>query len=63
MAHLQPQSFGHDGRPLEKIRLTAIRAFTHAAAQELRPSGIHVALLIVDGPIESPLRAVAFLPR
>src|SRR5207249_10589900 len=28
MAHLQPQSFGHDGRPLEKIRLTAIRAFT-----------------------------------
>ena len=28
MAHLQPQSFGHDGRPPEKIRLTAIRAFT-----------------------------------
>jgi coproporphyrinogen III oxidase-like Fe-S oxidoreductase len=28
MAHLQPQAVGHDGRPLEKIRLTSIRAFT-----------------------------------
>src|SRR5437879_5509075 len=28
MAHLQPQSFGHGGRASEKIRLTAIRAFT-----------------------------------
>src|SRR2546425_1936748 len=28
MAHIQPQSFGHDGRAPEKIRLTAVRAFT-----------------------------------
>ena len=28
MAHLQPQSFGHGGRPPGKIRLTGIRAFT-----------------------------------
>jgi NAD(P)-dependent dehydrogenase (short-subunit alcohol dehydrogenase family) len=32
----------------------AIRAFAHTAAQELRGAGIHVALLIVDGIIESP---------
>jgi NADP-dependent 3-hydroxy acid dehydrogenase YdfG len=35
----------------------AVRALTHAAAQELRGSGIHVALLIVDGIIESPKTA------
>ena len=32
----------------------AVRALTHAAAQELRDRGIHVALLIVDGIIASP---------
>jgi NAD(P)-dependent dehydrogenase (short-subunit alcohol dehydrogenase family) len=32
----------------------AARALTHAAAQELRGAGIHVALLIVDGIIQSP---------
>lgn len=32
----------------------AARALVHAAAQELRGSGIHVALLIVDGIIASP---------
>ena len=32
----------------------AVRAMTHAAAQELRAQGIHVALLIVDGIIKSP---------
>jgi NAD(P)-dependent dehydrogenase (short-subunit alcohol dehydrogenase family) len=32
----------------------AARALTHAAAQELRGDGIHVALLIVDGIIASP---------
>jgi NAD(P)-dependent dehydrogenase (short-subunit alcohol dehydrogenase family) len=35
----------------------AIRALTHAAAQELRACGIHVALLIVDGIIASPKTA------
>ena len=35
----------------------AVRALTHAAAQELRGSGIHVALLIVDGIIASPKTA------
>ena len=32
----------------------AIRAMTTSAALELREYGIHVALVIVDGPIESP---------
>ena len=52
-------------RGLVSAGMTAIRAFTHAAAQELRPSGIHVALLIVDGPIESPKTATIAknLPR
>jgi NADP-dependent 3-hydroxy acid dehydrogenase YdfG len=35
----------------------AVRALTHAAAQEVRASGVHVALLIVDGIIESPKTA------
>ncbi len=35
----------------------AVRAITHAAAQELRAEGIHVALLIVDGIIASPKTA------
>jgi 3-oxoacyl-[acyl-carrier protein] reductase len=37
----------------------ACRALTQAAAQELRGSGIHVALLIVDATIESPKTAAA----
>jgi NAD(P)-dependent dehydrogenase (short-subunit alcohol dehydrogenase family) len=32
----------------------AVRALTHAAALELRETGVHVALLIVDGIIASP---------
>jgi len=32
----------------------ATRAMVHAAAQELREEGIHVALLVVDATIESP---------
>jgi NAD(P)-dependent dehydrogenase (short-subunit alcohol dehydrogenase family) len=32
----------------------AVRALVHAAAQELRGSGTHVALLVVDGIIASP---------
>ncbi len=35
----------------------AARALTHAAAQELRETGVHVAVLIVDGIIESPKTA------
>ena len=35
----------------------AVRALAHAAAQELRDNGIHVALLIVDGIIASPKTA------
>jgi NAD(P)-dependent dehydrogenase (short-subunit alcohol dehydrogenase family) len=35
----------------------AARAMTHAAAQEVREEGIHVALLIVDATIESPKTA------
>ena len=34
-----------------------VRALTLAAADELREHGIHVALVIVDGPIESPKTA------
>jgi NAD(P)-dependent dehydrogenase (short-subunit alcohol dehydrogenase family) len=35
----------------------AVRALVHAAAQELRPEGIHVALFIIDATIESPKTA------
>ncbi|MFL5821674.1 MAG: SDR family oxidoreductase [Solirubrobacteraceae bacterium] len=35
----------------------ATRALVQAAAQELRPDGIHVALLVVDATIESPKTA------
>jgi NAD(P)-dependent dehydrogenase (short-subunit alcohol dehydrogenase family) len=35
----------------------ATRALAHAAAQELRTEGIHVALLVVDATIESPKTA------
>jgi 3-oxoacyl-[acyl-carrier protein] reductase len=35
----------------------SIRAFAHTAAQELRESGVHVVLVIVDGIIESPKTA------
>jgi NAD(P)-dependent dehydrogenase (short-subunit alcohol dehydrogenase family) len=42
------------GRGLWSAGAQATRALTHAAAQELRDEGIHVALLIVDATIESP---------
>jgi len=42
------------GRGLLSAGFAAVRTMTAAAAQELRASGIHVALLIVDGVIESP---------
>jgi NAD(P)-dependent dehydrogenase (short-subunit alcohol dehydrogenase family) len=31
----------------------AARALTHALAQELRPAGVHVALLVADGVIQT----------
>jgi NADP-dependent 3-hydroxy acid dehydrogenase YdfG len=42
------------GRGLWSAGAQASRALTHAAAQEVRAEGIHVALLIVDATIESP---------
>jgi NADP-dependent 3-hydroxy acid dehydrogenase YdfG len=47
------------GRGLWAAGAFGVRAITSAAAQELRPEGIHVALLIVDAGIEplSGLRA------
>ena len=41
-----------------------VRALTLAAAEELRTHGIHVALVVVNGPIESPKtrRALADVP-
>jgi NAD(P)-dependent dehydrogenase (short-subunit alcohol dehydrogenase family) len=45
------------GRGIWAAGTAALRALTHAAAQELRGEGIHVALLIVDGTIESPKTA------
>lgn len=44
-------------RGLVAAGMAAVRALAHAAAQEHRQSGIHVALLIVDGIIESPKTA------
>jgi 3-oxoacyl-[acyl-carrier protein] reductase len=45
------------GRGLWSAGAQAVRALVHAAAQELREEGIHVALLIVDGTIASPKTA------
>jgi NAD(P)-dependent dehydrogenase (short-subunit alcohol dehydrogenase family) len=45
------------GRGLWSAGAQATRAMVHAAAQELREDGIHVALLIVDATIESPQTA------
>src|SRR5262245_13016772 len=42
------------GRGLWSAGASGVRAITHAAAQEVREEGIHVALLIVDATIESP---------
>jgi 3-oxoacyl-[acyl-carrier protein] reductase len=47
------------GRGLWAAGAFGVRAITQAAAQELRPSGIHVALLIVDAgikPVSGPPR-------
>jgi NAD(P)-dependent dehydrogenase (short-subunit alcohol dehydrogenase family) len=45
------------GRGIWSAGAQATRALTHAAAQEVREEGIHVALLIVDATIESPKTA------
>jgi NAD(P)-dependent dehydrogenase (short-subunit alcohol dehydrogenase family) len=45
------------GRGLWSAGAQAARALVHAAAQELRAEGIHVALLVVDATIESPKTA------
>jgi 3-oxoacyl-[acyl-carrier protein] reductase len=45
------------GRGLWSAGGQATRAMVHAAAQEQREQGIHVALLIVDATIESPKTA------
>jgi NAD(P)-dependent dehydrogenase (short-subunit alcohol dehydrogenase family) len=45
------------GRGLWAAGAFATRALVQAAAQELRPQGIHVALLAVDATIESPKTA------
>ena len=42
------------GRGLWASGAAATRALTHAAAQEWRAEGIHVALLVVDATIDSP---------
>jgi NADP-dependent 3-hydroxy acid dehydrogenase YdfG len=48
------------GRGLWAAGAAATRAMVHAAAQELRGSGVHVALLIVDATIDSP-KTAAFI--
>ena len=48
------------GRGLWAAGAAATRALVHAAAQELRADGIHVALLIVDATIDSP-KTAAFI--
>jgi NAD(P)-dependent dehydrogenase (short-subunit alcohol dehydrogenase family) len=48
------------GRGLWAAGAAATRALVHAAAQELRVDGIHVALLIVDATIDSP-KTAAFI--
>ncbi len=45
------------GRGLWAAGAAATRALVHAAAQELRTEGIHVALLVVDATIASPKTA------
>lgn len=48
------------GRGLWAAGAAATRALVHAAAQELRGDGVHVALLIVDATIDSP-KTAAFI--
>jgi hypothetical protein len=52
-----PARRADSGRGLIAAGSAAARALTHAAAIEAREHGVHVALLIVDGIIESPKTA------
>jgi NAD(P)-dependent dehydrogenase (short-subunit alcohol dehydrogenase family) len=52
-----PARRAHPERGLIAAGMAGVRALAHASAQELRASGVHVALLIVDGIIESPKTA------
>jgi NAD(P)-dependent dehydrogenase (short-subunit alcohol dehydrogenase family) len=45
------------GRGLWAAGAHATKALVHAAAQELREDGVHVALLVVDATIDSPKTA------
>lgn len=51
------------GRGLWAAGAAATRALVHAAAQELRSEGVHVALLIVDATIDSPKTAASTAGR
>jgi NADP-dependent 3-hydroxy acid dehydrogenase YdfG len=51
------------GRGLWAAGAAATRALVHAAAQELRGQGTHVALLVVDATIDSPKTAAALAGR
>jgi len=51
------------GRGLWAAGAAATRALVHAAAQELRADGIHVALLVVDATIDSPKTAAMIAGR
>jgi hypothetical protein len=50
------------GRGLWAAGAHGVRAITQAAALELRPAGIHVALQIVDAGIEVTSLAETWLP-
>lgn len=69
VADLTPEAFhGWGGLVAEQAAVflaagtRALRALAHAAAQELREEGIHVALLIADGTIDSPKRGATPTP-
>jgi NAD(P)-dependent dehydrogenase (short-subunit alcohol dehydrogenase family) len=51
------------GRGLWAAGAAATRALVHAAAQELRAEGVHVALLVVDATIDSPKTAAMLAGR
>ena len=51
------------GRGLWAAGAAATRALVHAAAQELRAEGVHVALLVVDATIDSPKTAAMIAGR
>jgi 3-oxoacyl-[acyl-carrier protein] reductase len=52
-----------EGRGLWAAGAAATRALVHAAAQEHRERGVHVALLIVDATIDSPKTASLIADR